>query len=399
MKIISINAGSSSLKFKLFDMTTEKVIASGLFERIGIEDSFYTIKFNGEIIKEEIELNDQTSAIRILMDKLIALEIISSLEEIKGIGHRVVSGGEKYKDSVLITEQVIEDIESMSGFAPLHNPQSAQVMRSFKEVLPTTPMVAVFDTTFHQDIPKENYLYPIPYEWYENHKVRKYGAHGTSYRYVVKELEKVFGRNDLKAIICHLGSGASISAVKNGKSVDTSMGFTPVSGIMMATRSGDIDPSIITFIMEKEGKNALEVLDDLNHNSGMYGLSQLSSDSRDIEREMLEGNERCKLTLDIYYNKIVSYIAQYYVLLGGADVIVFTAGIGENRSLVRSNIIKKLSCLGISLDEEKNSEENNPLKGKVRKISSENSSTLVYVIPTDEELVIARDTMKIVTNR
>lgn len=399
MKIISINAGSSSLKFKLFDMTTEKIIASGLFERIGIDGSFYTIKFNGESIKEEIDLPDQTTAVRILMDKLIALEIISSLEEIKGIGHRVVSGGEKYKDSVLITEQVIEDIEAMKGFAPLHNPQSAQVMRSFKEVLPTTPMVAIFDTTFHQDIPKENYIYPVPYSWYEEHKVRKYGAHGTSYRYVVEEIEKELGRKDLKAIICHLGSGASIAAVKNGKSIDTSMGFTPVSGIMMATRSGNIDPSIITYIMEKEGKNALEVIDDLNHDSGMLGLSELSSDCRDIERNALEGNERCKLTLDIYYNKIVSYIAQYYVQLNGADIIVFTAGIGENRNTIRSEIIKKLSCLGIRIDEEKNNEENNPLRGKIRKISADDSSTLVYVIPTNEELVIARDTLRIVTNR
>ena len=242
MKVISINAGSSSLKFKLFDMTTEEVIASGLFERIGIDGSFYTIKYGSESIREDIELPDQTTAVRILLDKLIALEIISSLEDISGIGHRVVSGGEKYKDSVLVTDQVIEDIEAMKDFAPLHNVQSAKVMRAFKEVLPNVDMVAIFDTTFHQTMKEENFLYPVPYEWYTNYKVRKYGAHGTSYRYVVEEMEKTLGKKDIKAIICHLGSGASIAAVENGKSVDTSMGFTPVSGIMMATRAGDIDP-------------------------------------------------------------------------------------------------------------------------------------------------------------
>ena len=399
MKVISINAGSSSLKFKLFDMTTEEVIASGLFERIGIDGSFYTIKYGSESIREDIELPDQTTAVRILLDKLIALEIISSLEDISGIGHRVVSGGEKYKDSVLVTDQVIEDIEAMKDFAPLHNVQSAKVMRAFKEVLPTVDMVAIFDTTFHQTMKEENFLYPVPYEWYTNYKVRKYGAHGTSYRYVVEETEKTLGKKDIKAIICHLGSGASIAAVENGKSVDTSMGFTPVSGIMMATRAGDIDPSIITYIMEKEGKNALEVLDDLNHNSGMLGFSEVSSDCRDIEREMHEGNERCKLTLELYYKRIVSYIASYYCLLNKADIIVFTGGIGENRSLVRSNIINKLSCLGITIDEEKNSEEDNPLKGKIRKISTDSSSIPVYVIPTNEELVMARDTLRIVNNR
>ena len=399
MKVISINAGSSSLKFKLFEMNDEKVIASGLFERIGIEDSFYTIKYNGQSIKEEIDLPDHITSIRILIDKLIALEIIESLEDIKAISHRVVAGGEKYKDSVLITDQVIEDIDNLKDFAPLHNPQSAMVMRAFKEVLPTTPMVAVFDTTFHQDMKEENYLYPVPYEWYEKYKVRKYGAHGTSYRFVVDAMEKELNKKDLKAIICHLGSGASICAVKDGKSVDTSMGFTPVSGIMMATRSGDVDPSIITYIMEKEGKNALEVLDDLNHASGMLGLSELSSDLRDVEKEMYEGNERCKLTLEIYCKRIVSYISQYYVLLGGADIIVFTGGIGENRSFVRTNIINKLSCLGIKIDEEKNNEEDNPLKGKIRKISTDDSTALVYVIPTDEELFMARDAVRIATNR
>ena len=394
MKIISINAGSSSLKFKLFDMTNETVIASGLFERIGIDGSFYTIKFNNESIKEETVLEDHTEAIRILMNKLLALDIISSLDDIKGIGHRVVSGAEKYKDSVLVTDQVIEDIESLRDFAPIHNPQAAKVMRSFKEVLPNTPMVAIFDTTFHQTMEKENYLYPVPYSWYEDYKVRKYGAHGTSYRYVTEEIEKQLDRKDIKSIICHIGSGASISAVENGKCVDTSMGFTPITGIMMATRSGDVDPSIITYIMEKEGKNALEVLNDLNNNSGLLGVSGVSPDTRDIEKGISEGNERCKLALDMYINRIVSYIAKYYVLLNGADVIAFTAGVGENNPNIRKSIIEKLSCLGIKVDNERNS-----IKGEIGKISADDSSVLVYVIPTDEELVMARDTLRLVTNR
>lgn len=394
MKIISINAGSSSLKFKLFDMTTETVIASGLFERIGIDGSFYTIKFNNESLKEEIALPNHTEAIRILMDKLMALDIISSLDEIKGIGHRAVTGGEKYNDSVLITDDVIQTIEELKDFAPIHNPQAAKVMRSFKEVLPDTPMVAVFDTTFHQTMEKEHYLYPVPYSWYENYKVRKYGAHGTSYRFVSEEIEKQLGRKDIKSIICHIGSGASISAVKNGKCVDTSMGFTPITGIMMATRSGDVDPSIITYIMEKEGKNALEVINDLNNNSGLLGVSGVSPDTRDIEQGIREGNERCKLALDMYIQKIVDYIAKYYVLLEGADVIAFTAGVGENNPAIRKSIIEKLSCLGIKVDEERNS-----IKAEIGKISSDDSSTLVYVIPTNEELVIARDTLRLVANR
>ncbi len=398
MKIIAINAGSSSLKFRLFDMVTENVIASGYFERIGIDGSFYTIKYNNESIREEVDLPDIITTVRILIDKLIALEIIESLDEIKGIGHRVVSGGEKYKESVLVTDEVIENIENLKDFAPLHNPKAAQVMRAFEKVLPNTPMVAIFDTTFHQDMKKENYLYSVPYRWYENYGVRKYGAHGTSYRYIVSELEKELNKNHYKAIVCHLGSGASICAIEDGKSVDTSMGFTPVSGIMMGTRSGDVDPSIITYIMEKEGKNALEVLDDLNNESGMLGLSEVSPDLRDIEKLIPEGNERCKLTFEIYLRKIVTYIAQYYVLLGGVDAIVFTAGIGENRPTVRAGVIEKLACLGIKIDAAKNEDEM-PLNGKARKISTDDSKSLVYVIPTNEELVMARDTLRIATNR
>ncbi len=391
MKIISVNAGSSTLKFSLLEMNDESVIASGLFERIGIDGSFYTIQFNNEKIKEEIDLPNQEIAVKVLLDKLIALNIIHSLDEIDGIGHRVVSGAYKYKDSILITDKVIEDIDEIRDFAPLHNPDDVLVMRAFKEVLPNTLMVAVFDTSFHQDLEPENYLYPVPYDWYENYHVRKYGAHGTSYRYLVSKIEELEGRKDLRIIACHLGGGGSVCAIKDGKSVDTSMGFTPLSGIMMGTRSGSVDPSIIPYIMEQEGKNALEVIDDLNHRSGLLGLSEVSSDARDIEKGIEEGNERCILAREKYCRTVVSYIAQYYVLLGGVDVLVFTAGIGENNIGIREKIVEKLSCLGIKIDKEKNN-----FRGEIRKINTNDSKALVYVIPANEELMIARDTVSFI---
>lgn len=391
MKIISVNAGSSTLKFSLLEMNDESVIASGLFERIGIDGSFYTIKFNNEKIKEEIDLPNQEVAVKVLLDKLIALNIINSLDEIEGVGHRVVSGAYKYKDSVVITDKVIDDIDEIKDFAPLHNPDDVLVMRAFKEVLPDTLMVAVFDTTFHQTLDPVNYLYPVPYDWYQNYHVRKYGAHGTSYRYLVSKIEELEGRKDLRIIACHLGGGGSVCAIKNGKSIDTSIGFTPLSGIMMGTRSGNIDPSIIPYIMEHEGKNALEVIDDLNHRSGLLGLSEVSSDARDIEKGIEEENEKCILAREKYCRTVVSYIAQYYVLLGGVDVLVFTAGIGENNMGIRENIVEKLSCLGIKMDKEKNN-----FRGEIRKINTNDSKALVYVIPANEELMIARDTLSFI---
>lgn len=391
MKIISVNAGSSTLKFSLLEMNDESVIASGLFERIGIDGSFYTIKFNNEKIKEEIDLPNQEVAVKVLLDKLIALNIINSLDEIEGVGHRVVSGAYKYKDSVVITDKVIDDIDEIKDFAPLHNPDDVLVMRAFKEVLPDTLMVAVFDTTFHQTLDPVNYLYPVPYDWYQNYHVRKYGAHGTSYRYLVSKIEELEGRKDLRIIACHLGGGGSVCAIKNGKSIDTSIGFTPLSGIMMGTRSGNIDPSIIPYIMEHEGKNALEVIDDLNHRSGLLGLSEVSSDARDIEKGIEEENEKCILAREKYCRTVVSYIAQYYVLLGGVDVLVFTAGIGENNMGIRENIVEKLSCLGIKMDREKNN-----FRGEIRKINTNDSKALVYVIPANEELMIARDTLSFI---
>ena len=391
MKIISINAGSSSLKFQLFNMDNEEVIVSGLFERIGIDSSCYTLKYNGEKITEEIDLPDHTTAVNILLDKLVSLNIIKSLDEIDGVGHRVVQGGDKYDKSVIITDDVINDIENLKELAPLHNPAGLLGIRAFKEALPEVKMVAVFDTSFHQTMPRESYLYPVPYAWYRDYKVRKYGFHGTSHRFIVEQVKKLTGKDNLKVISCHIGSGASIAAVDSGKCIVTTMGFTPLAGIMMGTRSGDVDPSIIPYIMEKEGKNASEVIDDLNKKSGLIGMSEVSSDYRDIQKGMSEGDEGCILANDKMIKTIVGYIANYYVLLGGADVITFTAGLGENSIALRATIMEKLSCLGIKVDSEANN-----CNGEIRKISADDSSALVYVIPTNEELMIARDTLNLV---
>lgn len=391
MKIISVNAGSSSLKFSLFDMSNEHLIASGYFERVGIEGSFYTIKFNGEKIREEIEMPDHKVAVDILLDRLISLNIIESLDEIDGVGHRIVSGGEKYSKSVIITDKVIEDLIELKDFAPLHNPAHVLAIKAFKEALPTVEMVAVFDTAYHQTMDEISYLYPVPYDWYTKYGVRKYGAHGTSHRYIALTMSEMLERKDLKMIICHLGSGASISAVKNGKCVDTSMGLTPLAGIMMGTRSGDIDPSIITFIMEKEGLNAKEVITALNKKSGLLGLSGISGDCRDIEEGIRNGNHRCEIAMNKFVRTVVNYIAQYYVLLGGIDCLCFTAGIGENAIEVRERIVDKLDCLGIKMDPLKNN-----TRGEIAELTKEGSTARVFVIPTNEELMIARDTVDLI---
>ena len=391
MKIMSINAGSSSLKFSLFDMTTEEVLISGVFERIGIEGGTYTLKYNGEKIKVEQELDSHSTAVKILLEKLIELQVISTLEEIEGVGHRIVHGGDKYTESVMVTDEVVDDIIKFSDYAPLHNPAHAICIKAFREVLPKTPMVVVFDTAYHQTIEKARFLYPVPYEWYEKYHIRKYGAHGTSHRYIAQTLKQELGKDDLDIISCHLGNGGSITAIKDEKCVDTSMGFTPHAGIMMGTRSGDIDVSIVPYIMEKEGKSASEIMNDLNKKSGFLGVSQLSSDSRDIEDGIKAGNEKCILAEEMYVNSIVKYIAQYYVLLGHVDAIAFTAGIGENSPETRAAVIEKLACLGIKIDPEKNN-----TRGKFAKISTDDSTVEVYVVPTNEELMIARDTLNII---
>lgn len=391
MKIISINAGSSSLKFSLFNMDDEAVIASGLFERIGIEGSNYIIKFNGEKITQEVELATHVDAVNILLDKLTDLNIISSLDEINGVGHRIVQGKDIFTESVVVNDDVMEKLEAIKGFAPLHNPANMLGIEAFRKVLPNVPMVAVFDTAFHQTMDKSTYLYPVPYSWYTDYGVRKYGAHGTSHRYIAETVKNLLGKQEFRLISCHIGNGGSITAIKDGKCVDTSMGFTPLAGIMMGTRSGDIDPSIIPYVMEQEGKNASEVVDDLNKRSGLYGMSEYSSDMRDILEKCDEQDEKAIVARNKYVRRVVDYIAQYYVLLGGADVIVFTAGVGENSIPVRRQICEELACLGVKIDLDKNN-----IRGEVVKISTDDSSIEVYVIPTDEELMIARDTLRLI---
>jgi acetate kinase len=391
MKIISINAGSSSLKFSLFEMDNETVIASGLFERIGIEGSKYTIKFNGEKISQEVDLPTHVDAVNILLDKLTDLNIISSLDEIHGVGHRIVQGKDIFKESVIVTDEVMEKLETIKGFAPLHNPANMLGIEAFRKVMPNTPMVAVFDTAFHQTMDKTTFLYPVPYSWYEDYGVRKYGAHGTSHRYIAETVKELLGKDEFRLISCHIGNGGSITAIKDGKCVDTSMGFTPLAGIMMGTRSGDVDPSIIPYVMEQEGKNASEIIDDLNKRSGLFGMSEYSSDMRDILEKCDLQDEKAIVARDKYVRRVVDYIAQYYVLLGGADVIVFTAGVGENSIPVRRQICEELACLGVKIDLDLNNK-----RGELVKISSDDSSIAVYVIPTDEELMIARDTLHLI---
>ena len=390
MKILSINAGSSSLKFTLFEMKDESVIVSGVFERIGLDNSFYTIKYNGEKIREEIELENHTTAVKVLLDKLIDLKIIESFDEIKGVGHRILHGGEKYSSSVIINDEVIENIKELTPLGPLHHPGEIAGILALKEVLPEAVMVAVYDTAFHQTMSEDTYLYAVPYKWYKEYNVRKYGFHGTSHRYIAESVKKLLKKDHFKLISCHIGSGGSICAIKDGECVDTSMGFTPLAGIMMGTRSGDIDPSIIPYVMEKEGKNASEIIEDLNKRSGVLGLSELCSDMRDLVSACDEGNEAAIRAKNKYVRRVVDYIAQYYVLLGGADIIVFTAGVGENNISIRREICEKLSCLGIKIDLDLNN-----TRGEEIKISTKDSSVLVYVIPTNEELMIARDTLRL----
>lgn len=391
MKIMSINAGSSSLKFSLFEMNEKNCIASGYFERVGLPGSFYTIKYNGEKIREEVDMPNHTVAVEVLLDRLISIGIIQDLSEIDGIGHRLVHGGDKYKSSVRITDEVVEDLRKYSELAPLHNPANILGIEAIQKALPSVPMVGVFDTAFHQTMDPVQYIYPVPYEWYTKYGVRKYGFHGTSHCYISKQIPRLLGTDEYKAIICHLGSGGSISAVQNGKCIDTTMGFTPLAGIMMGTRSGDIDPSIIPFMMQKEDKTVDEVMDDLNKRSGFLGVSQTASDFRDIYAGITSGNEQCQLAFDKYVQTVVNYVAQYYVELGGADIICFTAGVGENASEARMAIMEKLTCLGVKIDLEKNQ-----IRGKEVKISSDDSSIVCYVVPTNEELMIAEDTLTLI---
>ena len=388
-KTISINAGSSSLKWQLYSMPEEKVLAKGLIERIGLKDSISTVKFDGRSERQTLDIADHTQAVKILLDDLKRFEIIQSYDEITGVGHRVVAGGEYFKESALVTDDVLEKIEELSLLAPLHNPANADGIRAFKEILPDITSVAVFDTSFHTTMPEKAYRYPLPTKYYTENKVRKYGAHGTSHEYVAHEAAKLLGKpiEELKLITCHIGNGASITAVKGGQSVDTSMGFTPLGGVMMGTRTGDIDPAIIPYLMQHtdDFNTPEDISRILNRESGLLGISESSSDMRDIHTAMRAGDEKALLANEIFVDRIQKYIGQYLAVLNGADAIIFTAGIGENSVTIRKMVIEGISWFGCDVDPEKN------FFGATGDISTEAAKVRVLVIPTDEELVIARD--------
>ena len=386
-KTIAINAGSSSLKWQLYGMPEETVIAKGIVERIGLNDSIFTIKYGeGQKFEQIIDIPDHDVAVKMLLDQLIDLGILATYDEITGVGHRVVHGGEFYDRSVVIDDEVLKNIEALADFAPLHNPANAMGIRAFKHLLPNIISVAVFDTAFHATMPEVNYLYSLPREYYETLRVRKYGAHGTSHRYVSERAAEMLGKPlaETKIITCHLGNGASITAVEGGKSIDTSMGFTPLAGVTMGTRSGDIDPSVLPYLMEKLDIDINEMINILNKKSGLLGLSGISSDMRDLENNM--DKEEVRVALDIFADRIRKYIGSYVTVMNGVDAIVFTAGIGENDTATRANIMSKLTWLGCELDVEKNK-----VRGEELEISTPESTVKVFLIPTDEELVIARD--------
>ncbi len=388
-KTISINAGSSSLKWQLYQMPEEKVLAKGLLERIGLKDSISTVKFDGRSEKQVLDIEDHTQAVKILLDDLKRFNIIESYDEITGVGHRVVAGGEYFKDSALVDEEVIQKVEELSLLAPLHNPANAAGIRAFREILPDITSVVVFDTSFHTTMPEKAYRYPIPTKYYTENKVRKYGAHGTSHEYVAKEAAKILERpiEELKLITCHIGNGASITAVDKGVSVDTSMGFTPLGGVMMGTRTGDIDPAIIPYLMQytDDFNTPEDISRVLNRESGLLGVSEKSSDMRDIHEAMRAGDAKAQLANDIFVDRIQKYIGQYLAVLNGADAIIFTAGIGENSVTVRRLVVEGISWFGCNVDSEKN------VRGAEGEISSPDAKVKVLVIPTDEELVIARE--------
>ena len=393
MKIIAVNAGSSSLKFQLLQMPSETVITSGLVERIGLNDAVFTIKVNGEKISEVSEIPDHQVAVQLLLNKLLDLKIVESFDEITGVGHRVVHGGEKFSDSILITDEVIKAIEEVSDLAPLHNPANLTGIKAFNEVLTNAPSVAVFDTAFHQTMSEEVYMYSVPYEWYEKYGVRKYGFHGTSHKFVSQRAAEMLNKpiEDTKIIVCHVGNGASICAIEGGKSVDTSMGFTPLAGISMGTRSGDIDPAIVEYISTKENKNIQEVMSELNKKSGYLGLSELSSDSRDLWAAADKGDKKSMLAIKKQVKMISDYIGAYYLLMGGVDAICFTAGVGENAAETRTMIADKVAVLGAIMDESLND-----VRGIERVISTEDSKVKLMLIPTNEEVMIARDTVRLI---
>ncbi|MEZ0119468.1 UNVERIFIED_ORG: acetate kinase [Heyndrickxia coagulans] len=392
-KIMAINAGSSSLKFQLFDMPNESVITKGLIERIGLNDALFSITVNGDRVKEITDIPNHEIAVQFLLKKLTETGIIRSLDEIEGVGHRVVHGGEIFNDSAVVNDQVLAQIEDLAELAPLHNRANATGIRAFRAVLPDVVQVAVFDTAFHQTMPESAFLYSLPYAYYEKYRIRKYGFHGTSHKYVAMRAAELLGRpiEQLRLISCHLGNGASIAAIQGGRSIDTSMGFTPLAGVTMGTRSGNIDPALIPFIMEKTGKTAEEVLEVLNKESGLLGISGVSSDLRDIQvAAELERNKRAELALDIFASRIHKYIGSYAAKMAGVDAIIFTAGIGENSDAIRARILTGLEFMGIYWDPTLNQ-----IRGTEAFINYPHSPVKVLVIPTNEELMIARDVVRL----
>jgi len=399
MKVLVLNSGSSSIKFQLFNMEEEKVLAKGLVERIGIDDSGIEYENNnGQEVEKAIDIKNHKEGIEHVVEMLLDSEIgvLNSIDEINAVGHRVVHGGEKFAHSTLITDEVIEKIEEVSTLAPLHNPHNLSGIKVCKELLPNKPQVGVFDTAFHQSMPEEAYIYAIPYEYYEKHGVRRYGFHGTSHKYVANRAAELMDKdfNELKIITCHLGNGASVAAVNKGKSLDTSMGMTPLEGLVMGTRSGDIDPAIIPFLMDKEDLSTKEIDNILNKKSGLLGVSGVSNDSRDVRQAAHNGNHRAELADQVFSYRVKKYIGSYMAVLNGADAVVFTGGIGENAAGVREHILADLDNLGFKLDAKANK-----VRGEEREITTENSKVKAFVIPTNEELVIARDTKNIVENQ
>ena len=396
MKILCVNAGSSSLKFQLVEMPEEKVLINGYIEKIGAIDCFWTVKVNGEKIKNAKPLKDHAEAAEVLIEELLKNKVVESLDEIKGVGHRVLHGGEKYSDSVLVTDEVIASIKDLIKLGPLHLPGNLSGIEAMQKAFPNVPMVAVYDTAFHQSMPKQSYIYPVPMEWYTNYGVRKYGFHGTSHKYITNTMQEKLGKKDVNLIVCHIGSGSSIACVKEGKCYDTTMGITPLDGLMMGTRSGAIDPSILEYVCKESNKDVAEITNELNKKSGFLGVCG-QADCRDVEDLMASGDENAKLAYEMYTDRVAKYIAEYYIKLDGkVDGIVFTAGVGENGPMFRSLVLRKLNALGIY----ENEETNNKIAGYLEKsegiISTEDSKVDVYVIPTNEEIMIVRDTYELV---
>ena len=395
MKILCVNAGSSSLKFQVYEMPEEKVLINGYIEKIGAEDCFWTIRINGEKEKKFRPLKNHEEATKVIKEELINNNIVKSMDEIKAVGHRVLHGGEKYSESVIITDELINDIKELTKLGPLHHPGNLAGINAMRKELDVVN-VAVFDTAFHQTMPQVNYMYPVPYEWYEKYGVRKYGFHGTSHKYITEAMQKKLNKKDVNLIICHIGSGASIACIKNGKSYDTTMGITPLDGLMMGTRSGAIDPSIIEYVCKESGKTVQEVTNDLNKKSGLLGIAGCP-DCRDIEQEVEKGNKKAELALEMYCNRIADYIAKYYIELEGkVDSIVFTAGVGENGPIERKKVSERLKPLGIKINDEVNDTVAGFLTVREAMISKEDSSVRMDVVPTNEEIMIARETYEFV---